>query len=398
MFHFFSVILHHSNFSLVQRGNINVQDEIPIGDPFMAIFDDSHFRFSSAFHGLDWQKITRSCNPSLNKGRIDYLLSVAGAFSLNPLLLITTTIVDDRLNIPPTELTDIGFFKAIKQLATDLVRSNVEDGVHPKYGRAVASISKVFQNRDEKVEAFIRVYDDLYTRQGLEFKISPKDHNVQKRELDLNHTLQWPWTEGECWEFSATHGGAVEGLDPTVYIPSSIDMGPSLYMDWFQNYNHLGSRGTVRASHPGIITIHSTCNVEVTNGEYSTYYAHINATDGLRNRDSVDQGDVLGQIELRPDEALCLCDWATKSFSCTTGPHLHWEVRRNNIPISINNLIVNGLQIRAGTFERDASCSDPEHCVFAKSGATGELCATSFQDDDHNVYCPSVRGNEGNMI
>ena len=92
----------------MQRGNINVQDEMPIGNPFMAIFDDSHFRFSSAFHGLDWQKITRSCNPSLNKGRIDYLLSVAGAFSLNPLLLITTTIVDDRLNIPPTELTDIG--------------------------------------------------------------------------------------------------------------------------------------------------------------------------------------------------------------------------------------------------------------------------------------------------
>ena len=170
-------------------------------------------------------------------------------------------------------------------------------------------------------------------------------------------------------------------------------MAPSLYLDWFQNYEYLGSTGSVHASHNGSIVIHSTCNVEITQGRYSTYYAHIRILDGLKTGDVVNQGDMIGHIELGADEALCLCDWSSRSFSCSTGPHLHWEVRMDGIPISINNLIVGGIQIRAGKYERDVTCTDPEHCLLAMRG--GSNCATSFMDQDHIVYCPSVKGNTG---
>ena len=360
-------------------------------DNLVEVFDDSHFRFSSAFHGLDWKSIVKSLNPSLNEDRVDYLLSLAGAFSLNPLLLIATTIVHDKLRKSPT---DSKFSHNLNQLATHLLRSHAEDVLHPKYNRAVASIWDMFHHNDTKVHEFLVVYDQLYTKHELKFKANSKENTIELREVDLNHTLQWPWPPGECWEMSATHGGAVENL--AGYVPASLDMAPSLYMDWFQNYHHLGSSGTVQASHDGTITIHSTCNVEVTNGHYSTYYAHLKILDGLSNGDSVEQGDVLGHIELRPDEALCLCDWASKSFSCSTGPHLHWEVRRNHIPVSIDNLVVLGIHIRAGKYERDATCTDPEHCLLAQKG--GSNCATYFTDENHNVFCPAVRGNTGKRI
>ena len=65
----------------------------------------------------------------------------------------------------------------------------------------------------------------------------------------------------------------------------------------------------------------------------------------------------------------------------------------DGIPISIDNLRVRGIQIRAGKYERDVTCTDPEHCLLAMRGGTN--CATSFMDENHNVYCPSVRGNTG---
>ena len=52
---------------------------------------------------------------------------------------------------------------------------------------------------------------------------------VHERDVDLNNTMQWPWEGGHCWEISATHGGAIEGLKR--FVPSSLDVAPSLYGD-----------------------------------------------------------------------------------------------------------------------------------------------------------------------
>ena len=381
-------------FTEIIVGDKNIKNRASISDTALSdILDESHFRYTRVLHGIDWKRITKSSVPFCNDDRIDYLLSVAGAVSLNPLILISSIIVDDVLSQYPEDIGDKTFFQQLNQLAKNLVRAHLEYSPHPKYNPAIASIWKTFQHNQEKVEKFARVYQELYDKNGISFDVPIEHHTRDVGTLDLNHTMQWPWPHGECWEFSATHGGAVEGLSS--YTPAAIDMAPSLYMDWFQNFDYLGSNGSVHASHPGILKTHSTCNVEITQGNYSTYYAHISMLDGLKNGDEVNTGDMIGHIELRSDEALCLCDWSTRSYSCSTGPHLHWEVRMNGIPISLDNMVVGGIQIRAGKYERDVTCTDPEHCLLAMRG--GSNCATSFTDANHNVYCPSVKGNTGRL-
>ena len=85
--------------------------------------NDDTFRFSTSLHTLGWKKIANSEMPFLNVERIDYVLSLAGAFSLNPLLLITGIIVDAKLSQFPTAMGDKAFFQNLTTFADTSVRS-----------------------------------------------------------------------------------------------------------------------------------------------------------------------------------------------------------------------------------------------------------------------------------
>ena len=283
-----------------QQKNENFQKKLPFDrKSSMAVLSDDTFRFSTSLHTLDWKKIAKSEMPFLNDERIDYVLSLAGAFSLNPLLLITGIIVDDKLRQFPTVVGDKTFFRNLTTLADTLVRSHHESVMDIEDKPALMSAWKALQNTNVTINKFVKMYQSLSVKYGLNLEITSKYESRDVRGVDFNMTMQWPWPPGECWEFSATHGGAAEGLSD--YIPAAIDMAPSLYMDWLQNFEYLGSNGSVHASHQGILTTHSTCNVEIRYGQFSTYYSHIKMLDGLETGDEVGQGDLIGHIELRPD-------------------------------------------------------------------------------------------------
>ena len=97
----------------------------------MANIDDRHFRFSGNLHGIDWKKVTKSCIPYVNDARINYMMSLAGAVSLNPLILITSVVVDDTLSQSPTIIGDRSFYQSLNQYAENLIRSHLEYEAHP---------------------------------------------------------------------------------------------------------------------------------------------------------------------------------------------------------------------------------------------------------------------------
>ena len=110
----------------------------------MTNIDDRYFRFSGSLHGIDWKKVAKSTIPHLNDDRINYMMSLAGAVSLNPLILITGIIVDDTLSQSPTIIGARSFYQALNQYAEKLIRSHLEYEVHPKYNQALVSIWKTF--------------------------------------------------------------------------------------------------------------------------------------------------------------------------------------------------------------------------------------------------------------
>ena len=348
---------------------------------------DSHFKFDQNLHSVHWRGVLKSNTPFLNKDRVDYLLSIAGAFSLNPLLLISSVHVDENLK---EASTDREYENGIRKTADSLARLHLEHG--QQYDSPARSVSNAFLDDGYKLKMFMDIYTKLHIKYSV--PLANKTDNLMRneRDVDLNNTMQWPWELGSCWEVGPTHSGSVENM--VKYIPASIDMGPTLYNDWKFNYDFLGSNGSVVASHDGLVYIHSTCSLEIKYGAFSTYYSHISVSPGLKNNMQVRKGEYIGKIEVQPDKALCLCDWEKASYSCSTGPHLHWEVRRDGRPISLDNMVVGGIRIRAGKYDRDASCSDPEHCLLARD-TLDTPCATYFIDADDNIYCPSVRGNTG---
>ena len=78
------------------------------------------------------------------------------------------------------------------------------------------------------------------------------------------------------------------------------------------------------------------------------------------------------------------------------GPHLHFETRESGRPITLNNTVISGYLILAGTYRRDEYCSDPIGCQFARHN--GKYCATRFkQISDGTIICPTIRGNHGTI-
>ena len=332
------------------------------------VLASSHVKFHKNLHPIEWRTVAKSSIPSLNQDRIDYIMSISGAYSINPIILMTMLMMDsDLMKIP----THNEFNQRFREMAENMARTHLEGQDDSMYNTLDATVQQLYQDDENKLQNFHNIYSKLHTELNIPVISQSETLMLNERDEELQPSLSWPWRQGECWEIGPSHGGSVEGLD-VGYVPSSLDMGPSLYISWNHDYKFLGMDGSVVASHTGHVYIHSTCSVEITAGRYSTYYAHIkvrkNSTNdhfvkqggiiffyfytkvskNLTNDHFVKQGDVIGTIESRPDLANCLCNWATESYSCSNGPHLHWEVRRDGFPISLDKMHVGGIQITTG--------------------------------------------------
>ena len=89
-------------------------------------------------------------------------------------------------------------------------------------------------------------------------------------------------------------------------VKSSLDLAPSLFLSFDEDFEYFDSRGTVIAAHSGTVHIASDCSLLITGYELMTWYSHISIT--VKPFQEVEQGDVIGFIETRRSVANCDCD------------------------------------------------------------------------------------------
>lgn len=183
---------------------------------------------------------------------------------------------------------------------------------------------------------------------------------------DLSNYFQLPFPVGESWRNGGSHTNNGSGT----YPQSSLDFNAGGY--WGDNLSHIW----VSSSAPGTIKNHSSCFSEIIHDDgWSTTYYHIENTQyatGAR------VGRNVRVANYANDKSQALCNGGQ-----STGPHLHFSMKRNGQFYHLNGMKFSGYEVRTGRNSYDSHCS-----YFWLARAGYKYCAWS------NVYNYGVTNSE----
>ena len=367
-------------------------------------------RYTDGVRSINWRDILDMELPLTNGHKKGIILHLSGQYAIHPILLLSKVSLDQNNMMEYAMKTEEEFRISLSSFANNLSRYDQDfesDSMTTIASSLEYCLQKVFNQDDQLINEFLDVCHRIMKRYDIssKTKFQMKQQRPFKRHNgeEIGIHLELPYGKEECWQLSATHNGALQAENGTGYVMSAIDMSPSLYHNWLVPFDYLFSDGDIYAAHSGFVKKHgsdgSECALEIFDNatEYSTYYSHLNLS-GIDDGIWVDQGEHIGWISLDPEESNCKCDWSSRSFECATGPHVHFELRYNGMPSTLNDTIISNIRIKTGKFPHDQFCNDPDHCTSATL-PNGELCATTFTEvDTGDIYCPVVKGSNFGIL
>ena len=367
--------------------------------PNNVTLNDDDVWFGESMQTIDWPGVFKELAPFISYTDRNMLLDISGTDGVSPALLLSAAIYykNEKKNSFKRHIERISV-KLMESFFNSTSRTNDQK---TKENDATHAIWLFVEKDSKQMNEFISILKAVKTEatryQDLSNNILADARQIIRGTGDET-SLRFPFSMSECWMLSATHHSN-EQCSARSCPKSSIDFAPNLFMGFGHDFRYFESQGEVIASHSGYVYLHSPCKVQVKSRRYTTFYSHISIS--RRSGEFVNVGDHLGFIELQREAANCNCEVEAGRTECSTGPHLHWEVRdTSNKPIDLDGMEVSGFQIHTGSESYDFECG-PENCrnnmTYDEIKAS---CSTVFRRLVDNVtFCPSVQGaNWGKLM
>ena len=361
--------------------------------------EDSDIWYGETIQNVKWDSVVKEVAPFLSYTDRYTLLETAGTDALSPALILTAAIY--YKNEKRTS-----FKNHIESMSVRLMQAFYNSTGRTREQKAKENdathtislfVGQDLKQMNEIIAILKAVKIEAIKYQTTSNEISSHSTSI-KRGTGDETSLRFPFNDYECWMLSATHHSN-EQCSARSCPKSSLDLAPNLFMGFGYDFRYFESEGEVVAAHSGYIHVHSPCKLQVKSPKFTTFYSHIRISK--RSGDYVKAGDHLGYIEIEREAANCNCEVEAGRTECSTGPHLHWEVRDlGNKPLDIDGMLVSGFEIHTGSESYDFGCPSEECHNNMTLVEIENSCSTVFRRlEDNTTFCPSVQGaNWGKIL
>ncbi|MEM7356311.1 MAG: M23 family metallopeptidase, partial [Acidobacteriota bacterium] len=213
---------------------------------------------------------------------------------------------------------------------------------YPDYRAAEAASEALLRwlGSAAEVERFHTTYAALFPTAGPLNQPAAGWSPPLKATVPPANLLQLPYAVGQTWIFNGTHTYGGNEVGPK----SSIDIARN-WPPWGANT----ANDWVVAANAGTAIVHSSCYVEVLgSGGWSTTYYHLDNVI-VTTGQSVGRNQRLSNYANNTGQALC-------NGGHSTGPHLHFSLKRNGQATSLADVSLSGYIVHPGRHDYDSNC------------------------------------------
>ena len=169
-------------------------------------FKSEDLFFGSHLYNVSWTAVFKEVTPQLPSARGDFILMVAGTSTVSPLIILTSLIVDNKMNVA---IDDV-FHQKVKTFAEEILTQYMESS---QLGNANANdgpfiLLKVLESDYAKREIFLEVYTSLKKQIEKNLNGYDPDHPNVNKNKSQRTKRKWkqpdeemilPYPMGECW-------------------------------------------------------------------------------------------------------------------------------------------------------------------------------------------------------